>query len=299
MSGAWGLRRLLALLAGLVLVASACGDNGGRSVSNRNSEDGDGAVTASDLVHIHRLQPIPGEEGLYVATHTGLFKLAAGDIQQVSAAAHDLMGFTVAGPNDLLASGHPDLRVDALMVDGKPPLLGLAQSSDGRDWQPLSLLGEVDFHSLVTAHDRVYGVDSQTGALMVSDDRKTWDTRSKGLAFSDIAVSPHDPDVLIAAAQDGLMKSDDGGRSWMKAAPQRLAYLSWTEVALFGVSPAGTVVRSDDGGGRWQPLNELKGQPAALLVVDDAIYVAVHEAGIMQSTDGGRNFDFLIRTDQG
>ena len=233
---------------------------------------------------------------MYVATHTGLFKVDDGEIQSVGSATHDLMGFTVAGPDDVLASGHPDLRVDELMVDGKPPLLGLAHSTDGQAWEPLSLLGDVDFHALVTAHDQVYGLDSQTGGLMVSRDRKTWETRSEGLPFSDIAVSPEDPDVLVAAAQDGLAGSDDGGRSWQKVSPQQAAYLSWTPDGLFAVAPDGAVASSADGGKNWTALGSVGGSPAALLVTDEAVYAAVHEAGIKRSTDGGKTFDFLIRT---
>ncbi|HVM21060.1 MAG TPA: hypothetical protein VM307_13965 [Egibacteraceae bacterium] len=239
---------------------------------------------------------MPGTSALYVATHTGLFKVDGDEIERVGNATHDLMGFTVAGPDDLLASGHPDLRVDELMVEGKPPLLGLAHSNDGQTWKPLSLLGDVDFHALVTAHDQVYGVDSQTGALMVSRDRKTWETRSEGRPFSDIAVSPDDPDVLVAAAQDGLAGSDAGGRSWKKLDAQPAAYLSWTAEGLFAVTPEGTVARSADGGKEWQSLGSTGGPPAALHVTDEAVYVAIHEAGIKRSTDGGQTFEFLIRT---
>ena len=276
----------------VALLGAACG--GGEAVGDGTAAAGD--ALAADLVHIHRLQQVSGTSALYVATHTGLFKVDDGEIERVGDATHDLMGFTVAGPDDLLASGHPDLRVDELMVEGKPPLLGLAHSKDGQTWQPLSLLGDVDFHALVTAHDQVYGIDSQTGALMVSRDRKTWETRSEGLPFSDIAVSPDDPDVLVGAAQDGLAGSDDGGKSWEKVASQRAAYLSWTADGLFAVTPEGTVARSADGGKNWQSLGSTGGLPAALLVTDEGVYVAVHEAGIKQSTDGGQTFEFLIRT---
>lgn len=277
--------RPAALVLALALVATACGDEAA------------GGPTAADLVHVHGLEAVPGGEGLYVATHTGLFKVNGSAIEAVGNATHDLMGFTAAGPQDLLASGHPDLRVDELLVDDKPPLLGLVHSEDGENWEPLSLLGDVDFHSLVAAHDQVYGLDSQTGALMVSADRKTWQTRSKGLPFIDFAVSPDDADALVATTQNGITASDDGGKSWTDRSSQRAVFLSWTPAGLFGVSPEGNVVRSDDGGQNWQPLGRVEGSPEALLVTKEAIYVAVSEAGIMHSTDGGRNFDFLVRTD--
>lgn len=293
------LRRVtLALVAAAIaLLAAACG--GGDAVGDGTATAGDAEFTAADLVHIHRLQEVPDGEGLYVATHTGLFKVDDGTIQAVGGATHDLMGFTVAGANDMLASGHPDLRVDELMVEGKPPLLGLVHSSDGQTWKPMSLLGEVDFHSLVTAHDQVYGLDSQTGNLLVSADRQNWETRGQALPFVDLAVSPDDPDVLVATTQSGIARSDDGGRSWSPVSDQRVAYLSWAAGALIGVSPEGSVARSEDEGRNWQSLGNAGGAPAALVVTNEAMYVAVHEAGIVGSSDGGKSFEFVLRTDKG
>jgi hypothetical protein len=81
---------------------------------------------------------------VYVATHTGLFTIEDGTARRVGDRYHDLMGFTIAGPDDFLASGHPDLNDQTLLKPEAPPLLGLVASDDGQDWQPVSLLGEVD-----------------------------------------------------------------------------------------------------------------------------------------------------------
>lgn len=277
--------RLAVALLAVAVFASGCG----------GAADGR-QPTAADLVHVHGLQEVPGGNGLYVATHTGLFRVDGKEIEAVGTATHDLMGFTVAGPDDLLASGHPDLRDDELVVEDKPPLLGLVHSADGERWQPLSLLGEVDFHSLVAAHGQVYGLDSQTSALMVSADRKTWETRSEELPFVDFAVSPEDAELLVANTQTGIARSDDGGRSWTDLSNERVLFLSWTSDGLFGVSPEGNVLRSDGGGDSWESLGRVDGSPEALLVSGDSVYVAVTDAGIMRSTDGGESFEFLVQT---
>jgi len=52
-------------------------------------------------------------------------------------------------------------------------------------------------------HGRVYGWDSQTGMLMVSKDNTSWDHRGR-LGLADIAVSPTDPDEIVATTQDGV-----------------------------------------------------------------------------------------------
>ncbi len=252
------------------------------------------SASADDLVHVHGLAE--SDDGLYVATHTGLFEVVEEQIRPVGDATHDLMGFTVAGPDDLLASGHPDLRVERLQVEDKPPLLGLVHSSDGQTWESLSLLGEADFHSLEAAHDRVYGFDGTTGRFMVSEDRENWDTRAQGVAIVDFAVSPDDPDLIVATAQGGLARSRDGGRTWEQASTEQFVFVEWGDEGLFGVRPDGQVAVSDDDGETWESRGTISGQPEALHVTDDALYAAVAEQGIARSNDGGKTFELLVDT---
>jgi hypothetical protein len=67
----------------------------------------------------------------------------------------DTMRFTVAGPDRFLGSGHPDFQKDPDL----PPLLGLIKSEDaGQTWEPVSMLGEADFHSTLWSDLRIqYG----------------------------------------------------------------------------------------------------------------------------------------------
>lgn len=123
-------------------------------------------MSAAELVHVHGLAENPAADGIYVATHTGLFQVEGADITRVTERYHDLMGFTVVGPGDYLASGHPDLQVDELQAPGKPPLLGLVASDDGVEWEPISLLGETD-RLLVAVADR--------GILESTDGGETFD----------------------------------------------------------------------------------------------------------------------------
>ena len=273
-------------MATLALVAAGCGVRSGETTS--------GASTA-DLVHVHGLAERP-EGGLYVATHTGLFEVEGDRVQRVGDATHDLMGFTVAGPEDLLASGHPDLRDQSLQVDGKPPLLGLVHSSDGVQWEPLSLLGDVDFHNLVAAHGRVYGLDSTSGRFMVSQDRETWESRADQLALYDFAVSPNNPDTIVGSAEGGIGRSEDGGRTWEVVGDEPYVFLNWTDKGLFGVRPNGQVAVSEDAGSTWQPRGSVEGTPEALLVTEEAVYVAVSEVGIARSDDEGQTFEVTVPT---
>lgn len=95
-------------------------------------------------IHVHGLGIDPADGSLFIASHTGRFRVGKDSRKavRVEDRYQDTMGFSIVGPNRFLGSGHPDAREQEL-----PPLLGLIESTDaGRTWQPISLLGEADFH---------------------------------------------------------------------------------------------------------------------------------------------------------
>lgn len=277
--------RHLPVLAALALALTACG-----------SGDAASTVSAAELVHVHGLAENPDADGIYVATHTGLFQVQGDDITRVTEGYHDLMGFTVVGPGDYLASGHPDLRVDELQAPGKPPLLGLVASDDGAEWEPLSLLGETDFHTLEAKHERVYGYDATNGRFLISEDRTDWETMSQ-VALIDFSVSPDDPELIVGSGQGGIARSEDAGTTWTPLDAPAAVFLDWSADGLFGVTADGRVAVSTDAGDTWAQLGTVEGQPEAILATPDRLLVAVADRGILESTDGGETFDVLIATD--
>lgn len=131
--------------------------------------------------------------------------------------AHDTMDFTVARPGLLLGSGHPAPNEQ---LDLNPPNLGLIRSTDqGHTWETISLRGEADFHDLETVELpdgelRIYGYDSTEATLLVSDDTgKTW-ASAAALEARDFAVDPGDPDRIYATTAQGLLLSQDAGRTF-------------------------------------------------------------------------------------
>ncbi len=282
-------RRCCALAVALIVLALSACSAGTPGASAPAGIDGDVGVE-----HIHGLGVDPADGVLYAASHYGLFRVPEqGTATRVADRFQDTMGFTVVGPNTFLGSGHPDFRKDPDL----PPLLGLIRSTDAaQSWESVSLSGEVDFHALHAAHGNVYGWDSSSGQLMVSDDGGlTWETRSQ-LGMRDFAVSPADPDTLLATTEQGLVRSTDGGRTWqqVRGAPT-LAVLAWTEQAsLFGIAPDGAVQHSADGGHTWTARGNAGGQPEAVTVDtrdgDSTLYVAVSDRGILASSDGGTTF---------
>lgn len=249
----------------------------------------DERVDASDPgpVHVHGLGVNPADKALYIATHTGLWRLPPGarEPDRIGESRQDTMGFTVVGPDHFLGSGHPDnVR--------QPPLLGLIESNDrGEDWDPISLLGEADFHVLRAAGSRVYGYDATNQRLMVSTDGgRTWVERRPPPVI-DLAPNPTDPTHVITSTKQGLLVSRDSGERWSPLG-DGVGLLAWPAAkALYLVDGAGGVRRSSDAGRSWTRAGQLGGQPAALVAASaQELYAAVHQGGIVRSRDGGRTW---------
>jgi hypothetical protein len=242
-------------------------------------------------VHVHGLGINPADRSLFIATHTGLFRVGKDSRKAVRIADRyqDTMGFSIVGPNRFLGSGHPDARERKL-----PPLLGLIESSDaGKTWTPISLLGEADFHVLRSAGTHVYGYDASNDRLLAStDDGLKWKELEKPGQIVDLAPDPSDPQRLVTTAVGGLDQgmygSQNGGAIW-KRLNETVGLMAWPIAKrLYVVDDRGNVLASGNGGVTLMRRGEVGGQPAALLAVGkDELYVALHDGTIKQSTDGG------------
>lgn len=242
----------------------------------------------ADLAHIHGLGVNPKDGKLYAASHHGLFLVTGkGEPKQIAGRTQDFMGFTVVGPDHFLGSGHPGPDDDE-----QPPALGLIESTDaGKTWRSLSLSSQADFHAMEAKHGRVYGFDSQTGQIMVSEDKRSWGKKAQ-LPLADIAVSPEDADEILATTEQGVQRSTDGGQSFapIDGSPT-LFFIDWAAAdRLVGVAPDGQVYVSGDGGKAWSQGGSVSGGPQAILAYGDSeVYVATEEA-IYHSKDDGKTF---------
>jgi hypothetical protein len=273
-------------LAGIILAAALLWQS-------RDEETFSG-VPAADPgpVHVHGLGVNPADGALFIATHTGLYRVDEGERQaeRVGERYQDTMGFTVVGPNRFLGSGHPD--INEAREKNLPSLLGLIESTDeGESWQPISLSGEADFHVVRFAGERVYGYDASNDRLLVSADRgRTWNELEKPGPLVDLAVDPESERRIVVASagglEEGLFESRDGGESWERVG-DAVGLLAWPG-QLYLIAGGGQVFASRDGGRRLEHQGEIGGQPAALVAEGPReLYVALHDGTIKRSTDGG------------
>ena len=272
---------LTASLAAAGLLLAGCAGSDGVADGGGTAPDG----PTDEFGHIHSLDVNPADDRLYVATHNGVFVLAADGFERVGDGAQDTMSFTIAGPDRFLISGHPAPE------SGGPAHLGLTESTDaGLTWQPLSLEGEADFHALEVAGDRVYGVDSQSSLLKASSDGKQW--RDLGqLPAIDVAADPDDAErLLLTDGRGSLVQLEVSGQPRLVESAPRLVLLDWvTSNLLVGVGPDGAVHRSGDGGKSWQETGSLPEPPTALTATETRWYAATG-AQILSSTDEGKTW---------
>jgi hypothetical protein len=284
--------RLLPTVAALTIafLMAACGGDERPAPSASDRGAGEATRAPADehaaVAHIHGLGVDPSSGTLYVATHYGLFQAPTGQtrLQRMGASRQDIMGFSVVGPRHFVGSGHPDPSQDL------PPNLGLIESRDGgRRWRNVSLLGQADFHVLRSAGSRVYGVDSGTGALMVSaSGGREWAQRTPPAATFDLAVDPSDSVRIVASTERGVFVSPNAGKGWRPLRADVAGLLAWPAPGrLFLVDGQGEVSRSSDAGKTFKSVGSIGGQPSAFVSHGGDLYAARPDGTVVRSTDGG------------
>lgn len=257
-----------------------------------NSSDEGVVEVEPGMSHVHGLGTNPADGATYVATHSGVFKLAEGrDPLRVADRHQDTMGFTVAGPDRFLASGHPDLTDESL-----PTHLGLIESTDAAEtWQELSLGGQADLHALDVGPGGIVAFDALSGRLMSSEDGRAWTLVAEG-AVVDVATDPVDVGSVIVTTPDGeLVSYDRAGRGEVLRAAPPVGLVDWPEMDLLVAADAdGQLYRSEDGGVVFEPVGDPLGTPQAMDVSEKAWLVATGTE-VLRSIDQGETWETLVK----
>ena len=138
----------------------------------------------------------------------------------------------------------------------------------------LSRLGEADLHKIVASHDRLYAFDAVLGAMLISDDGgKTFDGALHPARADDrLRRRPRRTRThLIAATEEQLYRSEDGGETWRPLDPGSgvAARVAGAGRALRAPTRTARSHVSTDGGETWEPVGKVDGEPYKFKAVDD------------------------------
>ena len=220
-------------------------------------------------------------------------------------------------------AGHEGGTVVALasapMADGGASLFaataaGLFRSQNGgREWSaagdtPLPLLAAVAPSARFVENGRMFA-GTQTGFHRSTDAGRSWQHTLSGARVFAIAVVPgagREERLFIGTDQDGILRSDDGGQTWVGANP---GLLDLTVLALafspdaahdqtgFAATASG-LYRTRNGGQSWRavemPLDEPAVQCLALsptFARDRLVLAGTESDGLWRSDDGGTTWD--------
>jgi photosystem II stability/assembly factor-like uncharacterized protein len=291
----------LTLLCALI---AGCGDDSGASSDDTAADlavpwidpDGDPPIVGSLSVN-------PADSVLYMGTNTGLFRIAedaskpekvTGELRTPdgSGKVSESLVVRFTGPDQAFASGHPAAG------ETLPQQLGLITTDDaGETWEPVSELGTADFHALEPAGSEIVGaLFQQPQVLVSSDDGKTWETRAAPLPLVALEVDPADPKLWIGSTDRGIFVSEDAGQTWRQRDPTPNVRFAWAEDGtLYRVDPGGPIKVSTDGGQNWEDRGSTGGEPQAMTVDGETLYVALIDGTVKRSTDGGQSFTDLIK----
>jgi len=150
----------------------------------------------------------------------------------------------------------------------------------------------------------VYAGIANGGIYLSADGGATWSSANTGLANLDVrslAVSPSDPQRVLAGTPTGGFLSVDGGSSW-----SAIATLSGSAIGDIVFDPAspqiayatgseGMLAKSTDGGATWTAIGaNVASKKPLTLIIDRShsatIYIGTLDDGVYKSTDGGASF---------
>jgi hypothetical protein len=303
-------RARLALL--VLLVLAGCGGDEPAGTTAESTPTPNPTIEAEPSepgsaanAYIGSLAVDPGDGTLMIGTGLGLFRAekgarkaerVTGQLTTPDGAGPVSSNLVIryAGPGNLLGSGHPEGG-----GSGLPENLGLMRSGDAGDtWEPISQLGESDFHILQALGDRVVAVRVDETDIQVSGDGGAgFEPRTPPDMPLDVAFDPQDPSRMVVATQQGTFSSSDEGSTWRPRDPNPTEQLAWGEPdALYRSDPGGAIKVSADGGASWKDRGNV-GLSVNELAVDDegTLYASVPGGEVHTSADGGATWKRLLR----
>ncbi len=173
----------------------------------------------------------------------------------------------------------------------------LARSGDGgTTWRQLDVPAGISCFA-VDSSDNLF-VGSGTGVVRSTDEGLTWTAQNKGFTATSVSCLAVAPDGTVYAGTDaqGLFATRNHGLSWQQIESQ--AGTTEDPISSVFVKPNGDILvgpsqgilRSTDGGRRWQrPIPGLEGHKVTCFALDSLgnIYAGTYDGPVFRSTDNG------------
>lgn len=234
------------------------------------------------LSHIHVVRAF-GDQ-IILGTHEGLYQyLSEKSVKRINPEKFDVMGLAVSNKG-LFASGHPGPGSKL-----KEPVGLLFTPKQGGKWQELSLSGVVDFHTLETVGNEIYGADSGSGQLMYSaNGGKSWSKRGVN-SYTDIAPNPSKKASVVVVKNGKLFQSTDALKTIKEMkTPFVVDSIDWFKGSLIAASGK-DLYQSKNAGKSWKKLVSM---PSTISSVTQSnkLIAFVMGSSIYSSRDGGKSF---------
>jgi photosystem II stability/assembly factor-like uncharacterized protein len=241
-------------------------------------------VATSD---VHALAFLGGPHRVLLGHHGGIFEsLDGGRTWRAWGSGSDAMALGVAADESVVVGGHD------VLATGR---------ADGQ-WQEIENdLPSTDIHGLARDPSdprRMWAYLATGGVYESTDGGSRWQHVFDGHAFGLIAVAAGQGTRLVAVDPEaqGLVASDDGGRTWQVVGPPpttpiyALAGANRGDTLLF--AGGGGLFRSDDAGRSFALLIELREPILAAALTEDGstIVIATRDRAVYRSEDGGRTW---------
>ena len=228
------------------------------------------------------------------------------------------------------ANGLAQTKVRTLAIASSDPQIvyaahseqaGTSKSTDGgAHWAPMNLFGNWGGLRALAVHptdpDIVYAAagwsglgltdapqhsDEGNGIYRSSDGGRRWERVVGPLTIHDLVLSPSNPEILYAATESGMLRSDDGGDSWSPAnggsdeLPVRRLVVHPTDpnvVYASGTPFGGDLFKTTDGGHSWQMIRDSGGVVALAPSDPNVLYLGVGSQ-LQRSRDGGQSWQVM------
>lgn len=304
------MRALVLAILALLAVGGCGGDEPAATAEqtptpNPTTEAAPSQPASAANAYIGSLAVDPGDGTLMIGTGLGLFRAdkgsseaerVTGELTTPDGSGQVSSNFVLryVAPGDLLGAGaHPEGG------GSLPENLGLMRSGDaGASWEPISALGDADYHILQARGDHVVAVRLDSPDFDVSSDGgRTFETRTPPDAPLDVEFDPDDPQRMLVATAQGVFSSADGGGSWRPRDPIPSEQLAWASSdTVYRADPGGLIKVSSDGGETWEDRGSV-GIGVNELAVDEegTLYASVPGGEVKRSTDGGATWKRLLR----